>query len=378
MPIPYHILKESSIDQAVDLLLFEAASASASELILEPNNQGASVRMRRDGLVHELFRHSKETHVAFITRLKELAHLREDAPVAAQEGLLRRAVDHASAEGHLSVVPVLEGEKALLRLRPERPGFMELGFSEDHRALLLRVLKRRSGLLLIAGPRRSGLTTTLHALLETVSAWRDHVALIEDRGEADLPGIDQEEADAPASRNFSSLLRSALARGADVIGLGALRDEETAAIAMSAAEHRLVIAVVEADTASKALMRLLDLRVEPRRAAGVLTGVLTERLARRVCADCRRRETLTLNEALSTGWPKSLARKFFDTKSAAVITRGEKCEACRTTGHRGQIGLFELMDLTAPERRRATLMEDGVRKALAGTIAPEELLRLKS
>ena len=193
MPIPYHILKEAPIDRAVDLLLFEAVDASASELIFEPNAQNAVVRMRRDGMLHDIFRQQPLAHDGVLRRLKELARLRDDAPMAMQSAPLRRVVDGMSLEGRCSIVPLLEGEKASVRLRPPRKGIDELGLSEDALQRLLRLLKRPAGLVLISGPRRSGTTTTLHALLEAGASSRKNVALIEERVEAEILGVHQEE-----------------------------------------------------------------------------------------------------------------------------------------------------------------------------------------
>ncbi len=376
MPIPHHILKEPSIDRAVDILLRETVEAGSSELVLEPQLRDAVARMRRDGLMHELFRQPKQAHRDFMARLKRLAHLRDDAPLAFQEGGLRRWADGASIEAHLSIVPVMEGEKAVLRFRSATPRFDGLGLSETHRAPLQRMLQKKNGLILLAGPRRSGRTTTLRALLEVTGPLRRQVLLIASRDEGDLLGAEEEHIDAVAGRTASSLLRGAVARGAEIIGLDALRDEEAAAIAVSAAAHRLVIAVVEARDISSAFLSLLDLRVESRSAARALSGVLMQRLVRRACPECRRRETLTRTEASVLGWPSALAKRLFENTETQTFTRGGKCDACLFTGHQGQIGVFELRDLTSAGRRQPTLLDDGARKVLAGTIAPEEVFRL--
>lgn len=376
MPIPFHILKEAPIDRAVDLLLFEAADAEASELIFEPSEKNAVVRMRRDGMLHDVFRHPTPAHEGVLRRLKELARLRESAPLSAQSAPLRRVVDNASLEGQFAVVPLLEGEKGLLRLRPSRRQLQDLGFSDEERQRILRILRRPTGLLLLVGPRHSGVTTTLHALLEASLASRTRATLIEDRGEAEIVGVTQEEVDVVSGRTYSALARAAFARGAEVIGIGALRDEATAAVVASAAEHRLVIAVVEATTASQALGRLLDLRIDPRRMSIVLNGVLTQRLVRRTCTRCLRRETVTLEYARASEWPRGFTRAFFGKEKERSVARGGKCDACRFTGHQGQIGVFELLDLTAGRRARVSLREDAIGKAHSGMIAPEEALRL--
>ncbi len=376
MPIPYHILKEAPIDRAVYLLLFEAADAEASELIFEPNEKNAVVRMRRDGLLHDVFRHPTAAHESVLRRLKELARLRTYAPLSAQSAPLRRVVDAVSLEGQLMVVPLLDGEKGFLRLRPPRRALQDLGISDEVRQRLLRLLRRPAGLLLIAGPRRSGVTTTLHALLEACAVLRTRVALVEDRGEAEIIGVTQDEVDVVSERTSAALVRAALARGAEVIGIGALRDEATAAVVASAAEHRLVIAVLEAATASQAIGRLLDLRIDPRRASVLLNGVLTQRLVRRTCRQCLKREMVTLEHARAADWPRGFTRAFFGKETAREIARGGKCDRCRFTGHQGQIGVFELLDATGARGERTSLREDAVRTVRAGIVAPEEAIRL--
>jgi type II secretory ATPase GspE/PulE/Tfp pilus assembly ATPase PilB-like protein len=375
VPIPHHILKEPKIDEAVDLLLRDAATSDVTEIFLLPTAKDAVVRVRRDGMVHEWFHQSKESHARFVRHLKTLARLRDDVEYTCQEHALRRVVGNIEIEGQLAVVPVLEGEKAVLRLHSQRPGLAELGLSTAQRAQIERCLKKPSGLLVLAGPRRSGRTTTLYALLESAHALGRQVSLIESVSEAELHGIDQETTDPVSGRTTSALLRAAIARGADVLGLGAVRDESTAALAVSAAEHRLVIVVVEGGTLTKALNRLLELRIEPRALARVLSGVLLQRLARRVCAECRKHVTLSVEEA-SRAWPRALVQRVFGKNRSQTFVRGAKCAACRYTGDRGQVGLFEWRNLLVPERHPATLVDDGVRKALSGEIAPEEILRL--
>ncbi len=375
MPIPHHILKETSIDAAVDLLLHDASAAGVSEVFLEPSARDAVVRVRRDGLLHEWFHQSKESHGKFLERLKQLARLHEEAPLARQERPLRRAASGEEVEGWIEIVPVLEGEKAVLHLQGERLGLDTLGMDRIQQEGLKRHLRSTSGLLVLAGPRRSGLTTTLHALLEAANPSRAHVALLEKEFRADVLGVDQEPAEPANGRSLSSLLRAAAARGAEIIGLGTLNDEATAALAVSIAEHRLVIAVLEAESMPDALHGLLELRIEAKHAARVLSGVLVQRLARRVCSDCRRRATMTRAEA-AVVWPSALVRRVFGKNEVITIERGMKCETCRFTGHQGQVGLFEWNDLAVPARQRLTLLDDGLRKVLSGAIAPEELLRV--
>ncbi|TXI88584.1 MAG: hypothetical protein E6Q34_12155 [Burkholderiaceae bacterium] len=375
MPIPHHILKEPEIDVAVDLLLRDAAASDATEIFLLPTAKDAVVRVRRGGVLHEWFRQSKESHVRFVRCLKRFARLREDVEYALQEHALRRVALGAEIEGQLSVVPVLEGEKAVLRLRAPRPALADLGLSVAQRAALGRCLEKPSGLLVLAGPRCSGRTTTLHALLESAEALRRQPLLIEPVPEVELHGINQETADPASGWTMSELLRSAIAGGSSVIGLGAVRDELTAALAVSAAEHRLMIIVVEGVSLSGALSRLLELRVEPRALARVLSGVLLQRLVRRVCPDCRKRVSLAVEEA-SDVWPRALVRRLFGKKRSQSFVRGAKCAACWYTGNRGQVGLFEWRNLLVPERHSDTLLDDGVGKVLSGTITPEEIMKL--
>ncbi|WKZ29684.1 MAG: ATPase, T2SS/T4P/T4SS family [Patescibacteria group bacterium] len=340
-----------------------------------PQAQHAIVRVRRDGLLHDWFRLPKEAHEKFLGRLKRLARLQESAPLAFQDGPLRRMADGQDVEGWIEIVPVLEGEKAVIRLRAEPLGLDALGLESTDLERLRRCVRSSAGLLLVVGPRRAGLSTTLHALLEAAEPARRHVALVEKDFHGDLPGVDQHASDPSVGRSIASLLRASAASGAEVIGLGALHDEAAAALAVSIAEHRLVIAVLEAESMQEALRRLLELRIEARSAARVLKGVLVQRLARRVCSECRRRDAMTRAQADQSGWPRSLTRRVFDTRHPRTVVRGAKCEHCQFTGHRGQIGVFEWNDLVAPRRRRNTLLDSGVHKVLNGAIAPEEILR---
>ncbi len=375
MQIPHHILQASGVDEAVDLLLRDARESGASEVVFEPSSDNIAVRLRRDGLVHEWFRLSKTAYGKMVVRLQMLARMREEANLSMQEKALRRTAFGSEIESAFCTVPVSRGEKAVLRFRLPRRSLEDLGLTAEQRGGLVTFLKRNSGLLLLVGPRRSGCTTALYALLERAAGTGRSVSLIEADSEADLRGIDQETIDPVSGRVSSLLVRAAVARGARIIGLGGLRDEASAALAVSAAEHRLVIAVVEGQTFSEALSGMLEMRVDPDALASVLMGVLTQRLGRRVCPECLRLRETPLEEA-ARKWPRPVVRALFGKEKKQTFAYAGKCSRCWHTGHRGQIGIFEWRDLAKLQHDPSTLLADAARKALAGLIAPEELLRL--
>ncbi len=330
--------------------------------------------MRIGGLAHEMFRQPKDTHAKFVARLKALARLRDVAPLAAQEGEVRRIVGGRSVEARARIVPVMEGEKAVVHFRAPRPALDALGLSETQMERLRAALKKKSGLIAVVGPRASGLTTTLLACVKEARAAGQAAVTIEDPIEEDLPGVAQAEVDAASGRTFAALARAAAVEGSGLLMIGDLRDEATAAIAVAAAKRRPVLIGLRGSGALDAIPRLSELGIDPTIARATLALSVGQRLARIICPRCRRAEKTTKAQALSSGWPRPLVARLFAAKEAIALARGAKCEACRYTGFRGAIGIFELFDPKDPGSL-TPFFEDGLRKALTGLTTIEELLR---
>jgi type II secretory ATPase GspE/PulE/Tfp pilus assembly ATPase PilB-like protein len=327
---------------------------------------------------------------AVVSRIKLLAELDISERRAPQDGRIRVRLESRELDIRVSTVPTLYGESVVLRLldRGGRPVRLEeLGLGPETLAPFLHLVQKPHGIVLATGPTGSGKTTTLYASLGLRHPSAEKIITVEDPVEYHLAGITQVPVHAKAGVTFSAALRSILRQDPDVLMVGEMRDGETAAIAVQAAmTGHLVFSTLHTNDAVSALTRLIDLKVEPYMIAATVEGVLAQRLVRRICSDCRERYR-----------PDPAAAAILAGKPLGnlVLERGRGCSACRQTGFRGRIGLFELlvmsdelrhelltrMDLTALRalvraQGMATLRQDAWAKVQAGLTTVEEVLRV--
>ncbi len=348
---------------AVETLLREAARAGFSDLHLDPDEGGLSVRARRDGVLRALCRWPRELAAPMVGRLKTLAELlvyRTDLP---QEGRIPREVSGVGLEVRVATYPTACGERVALRLpsRAEAQGLAELGLGEEVRAALAEAIAAPDGVLLLTGPSGSGKTSTLYACLrELVRApVLRSIVTVEDPIEARIPGVAQTAVAPAAGLDFPRALRSLLRQDPDVILVGEIRDPETAQIALQAGlTGHLVGSTLHAGRAPLVFARLLDMGVEPFVLTTVVRGVLAQRLVRRLCGGCA----------------------------------GAGCEECAESGFRGRLPIASWLPML-PALRAAILAradgpaltaaaavpdlwEDGRRLVAAGLTRTDELARI--
>jgi general secretion pathway protein E len=374
----------------VNLLIRDAHDAGASDIHLEATRDGLRVRFRVDGVLSELPGPPNGLQAAVVSRVKLLAELDIAERRQPQDGRIRVRLESRELDLRVSTVPTLHGESVVLRLldRGGRPvGLDELGMAPELETLVRRLARKPHGIVLATGPTGSGKTTTLYAALGLRHPAEEKVITVEDPVEYHLPGITQVPVHAKAGVTFALALRSLLRQDPDVLMVGEMRDAETAAIAVQAAmTGHLVFSTLHTNDAVSALTRLADLKVEPYMVAASVEGVLAQRLVRRICPECRVRYRPDPSAAaLLAGRPIG----------DLVLERGRGCGACRETGFRGRLGLFELLVMT-DELRQALLTtpnlaalralaraegmrglrEDGWHKVQAGLTTVEEVLRV--
>jgi general secretion pathway protein E len=374
----------------VNLLIREAHDAEASDIHLEATREGLRIRLRIDGVLSEMPSPPSGLQAAVVSRIKLLAELDISERRAPQDGRIRVRLESRELDIRVSTVPTLYGESVVLRLldRGGRPVRLEeLGLGPETLAPFLHLVQKPHGIVLATGPTGSGKTTTLYASLGLRHPSAEKIITVEDPVEYHLAGITQVPVHAKAGVTFSAALRSILRQDPDVLMVGEMRDGETAAIAVQAAmTGHLVFSTLHTNDAVSALTRLIDLKVEPYMIAATVEGVLAQRLVRRICSDCRERYR-----------PDPAAAAILAGKPLGnlVLERGRGCSACRQTGFRGRIGLFELlvmsdelrhelltrMDLTALRalvraQGMATLRQDAWAKVQAGLTTVEEVLRV--
>lgn len=383
-----------SVVRLLELLLAEAHHARASDIHLDPQAHGLSVRLRVDGILREAHRLPLGIHAEAVSRLKILSGLRTDERHAAQDGRFRAAFpDGGGADVRLSIVPAYHGERAVLRLLSEGAEeftLESLGFSVENRTALLGAIEKPHGMILATGPTGSGKTTTLYTLLKLLNKPGVSILSIEDPVEYSIPGVGQIQVNPRTGLTFGSGLRSMLRQDPNVIMVGEIRDAETASLAVNTAlTGHLVLSSLHTSDAPTTLPRLLDMKVEPYLVASTVALAVGQRLARRICTGCRRPKGIGRTEL------ESLAPLMPGDAREAEFYEGAGCGACGGSGYRGRVGLHEVLEVTPAVReaiarresaarlreaagsRMTPLLSDGFRKAAAGLTTIEEVLRVR-
>lgn len=374
-----------------DALLSAACEMGASDLHVEPLARRTVIRFRIDGLLHEAATIPADQHARLIGRLKVLARLltyQKDLP---QDGRIDMA-DKGGKAMRVSTFPTVHGEKAVMRVLDTDPALFSLdalGFPEKTALALRDIVSRPYGTLLLTGPASSGKTTTIYALLAEVQKRRassTHIVTLEDPVEYRLDTIAQTEITQHNGFTFDAALRAVLRLDPEVIMLGEIRDVETARASIQAGlTGHLVISTIHSGTAPGVFTRLLDMGVEPFLIASSITGVLAQRLVRRVCPHC----------AAPYNPPALLCRQYRLDPDGQKYMRGEGCADCRGIGYRGRLAIGELLGVSDPVAERVlarcqtreiaaeavaggmtTLAESGRNAVLDGYTTVEELARL--
>jgi type IV pilus assembly protein PilB len=390
-------VSDAPLVRLVNSIIFQAAEDGASDVHFEPQEDALLVRFRIDGVLQEMQRIPKRLAPGVTTRLKVLANLDIAERRKPQDG--RISLNAAAAGRMLDVrvatLPTVEGESIVMRLldkskRP--PTLQELGLSEEMRGTLSDIVARPTGALLVTGPTGSGKSTTLFAALNQISRAEINIITVEDPVEYRLPGVNQVQINPRAGMTFAAALRSILRSDPDVVMVGEIRDGETAKISIEAAlTGHLVLSTLHTNDAPSALTRLNEMGVEPFLTGAAVTGVLAQRLARKLCSHCCEMYTPSVDELLA-------ARVSADVAAATdgmVLYRKRGCPRCNQTGYKGRIGVFQLLAMTEElatlaaakatreEIERAalgtgmrTLWDDGIAKVAAGLTSVEELARV--
>jgi type IV pilus assembly protein PilB len=381
----------------VNSILFQAAEDGASDVHFEPQEDALVVRFRIDGVLQEMQRIPKRLMPGVTTRLKVLAKLDIAERRKPQDG--RISLNAAAAGRMLDVrvatLPTVEGESIVMRLLDKSkkpPTLEELGLSDDMREKLSEIVKRPTGALLVTGPTGSGKSTTLFAALNQISRPEINIITVEDPVEYRLPGINQVQINSRAGLTFAAALRSILRSDPDVVMVGEVRDGETAKISIEAAlTGHLVLSTLHTNDAPSALTRLNEMGVEPFLTGAAVTGVLAQRLARKLCTHCCEMYQPSVEEMIAARVSPDVAA----ASDGMAFYRKRGCPRCNQTGYKGRIGIYQLLampeDLAALAAQKATreeieraaiesgmrtLWDDGLAKVAAGLTSIEELARI--
>ncbi len=378
--------------EIIDEIFNDAYALRASDIHLEPLENEVLVRFRVDGVLAVAGRIPKEFYGGILNRVKMQANLPLDEHFRPLDGGFRLAKDGRIIDIRVSIVPILEGEKIVMRFLPAyiRDVVLEnLGLSESNRKLIEKAAHRPFGMILTVGPTGSGKTTTLYALFKIINRPGINITTIEDPVEYKISGINQIHVNEKQGISFHEGLRAIVRQDPDVILVGEIRDSDTADIAVNASlSGHLLLSTLHANDAVTVIPRMLDMGVEPFQLASVLQTVIAQRLVRRICLSCR--ASYKMSAAEHANLPAGVADYF---PRASTFYRGAGCSDCADTGYKGRIAIFEILDVT-PEMRALiherpnsdalwelarsqgarTLFEDGADKVKNGITTLDELL----
>jgi type IV pilus assembly protein PilB len=392
------VIREAPVAKIVSQLLEYGIKSNASDCHVEPLEDKTRVRFRLDGILHEKLILPKKVHDAVISRIKILSGMKIDEKRIPQDGRFNFRSAGQEVDLRVSTLPTSNGEKVVMRLLRKTggvPTLPELGLRATALKNLETQLLRPHGIILVCGPTGSGKTTTLYSVLSKINSVRVNILTLEDPIEYKIAGINQVQINPQAGLTFANGLRSFLRQDPNIIMVGEIRDTDTADLAIQAAlTGHLVFSTLHTNNAAGALPRLLDMGAEPYLLASTITGVVGQRVVRRIDTNCKEsfeppREIFArLKDVLGKLYPAQ------DGKSPK-LWRGKGCPACNHTGYLGRIGIFEVLvvsekigrlilerspTLTLEEQAEAegmiTMKQDGFLKVLEGMTTVEEVLRV--
>jgi general secretion pathway protein E len=385
------LASEAPVIRMVNTLIGRVIELRASDIHLEPFEDGLHLRYRVDGALDTAEVIAPRLGAAVASRIKLLAHLDIAERRLPQDGRIRTRVKGREIDLRVSTVPSVHGESVVMRVLDRtavRLSLQDMGIPADTLALLREMLVRPHGILLVTGPTGAGKTTTLYAGLSELDAATQKIVTVEDPVEYQLPGIVQIQVHAQIGLSFANALRSILRQDPDVVMIGEMRDGETAQIAVQAAlTGHLVLSTLHTNDAASAVIRLVDMGVERFLITSTVNGVVAQRLVRTLCSQCKAPEAPDPAWLQRTGLHRHLA-------PGAPVYQPRGCPACRGTGYRGRLGIYELMVIDdalrraigegadasalqalALQRGMRPLHDDGLRRVAAGLTTVEEVLR---
>jgi type II secretory ATPase GspE/PulE/Tfp pilus assembly ATPase PilB-like protein len=384
------LAENNTLVQILDEIIYFAMRERATDIHIEAQETHCRIRYRIDGNLREVLTYSRKLHRALLSRVKILCNLNIAESRFPQDGRFAMQVGSQNANFRVSTIPSAYGEKAVIRIlamagKKSMQTLDKMMMSQTILQPFRRLVQNPSGIIFVTGPTGSGKTTTLYAALHEINTPDRNISTIEDPIEIQLPGINQSQVNANIDLKFATILRALMRQDPDVILIGEIRDLETAKIATEAAlTGHIVFATLHTNSAPQAIVRLLEIGVEPYMVAPSVIGVLAQRLAARICEACKEayypsRETL---------------QKYFKDEGITEVPffRGRGCPACRHTGYKGRIAFHELVLIT--EEIRALISEgrsvqdiaraaekvgykplryDGLKKVLLGLTTIEEV-----
>ncbi|SDM98216.1 GspE/PulE family protein [Sediminibacillus halophilus] len=374
----------------MDQLLQTGVHLKASDIHIDPAEDSLSVRYRVDGMLHKERTIPKRLQNSLTARMKIMANLNITETRLPQDGRVRVVIDEKPIDLRISILPTVFGEKIVIRILDLSnivKKLTDLDFSEENYHYYRKLIQQPSGLILLTGPTGSGKTSTLYASINQLNREEVNIITVEDPVEYQLEGINQVQVNAKIGLDFAAGLRSILRQDPNIIMVGEIRDTETAEIAVrSSLTGHMVFSTLHTNSAMAAIPRLFDMKVEPYLVVSSLSGIMAQRLVKKLCKDCKQSRGLNQME-----------KEIFERHNIAIdrLYEGKGCNSCRQTGYKGRTAIQELLVIDDAIRHMMMenssmsevknylkqngmkfLMDDGLEKVKQGTTSLEEVLRV--
>jgi len=382
------VAEEAPVIKLVNIMLVKAAKERASDIHVEPEENLTRIRNRIDGVLNEAYTLPSNLHKSIVSRIKLLAGMDIAESRKPQDGRIKIKLESKSLDIRVSTFPTVHGENVVMRLLDKASvifGLEELGLSKDDLKAFNNIIHRPNGIFLVTGPTGSGKTTTLYAALTTINSIEKNIITIEDPVEYELPLIRQTQVNPKAGITFANGLRAILRQDPDIVMVGEIRDKETADVAIRAAlTVHLVFSTLHTNDAPSALTRLIDMGVEPFLISSSVVGILAQRLVRVNCQKCKEKYK-----------PQEVVLKNLGLSDKDDFYIGKGCKACKQSGFKGRIGIFELLVLSEDIRKMINekqsadqirqkaialgmhaLHQDGIEKIEKGLVSPDEVVKV--
>ncbi len=332
-------VNSAPVVKLVNSMIDYAIRAKSSDIHIEPLEDRVRVRIRIDGVMQEVMSNPLSARDAITTRIKILGGMNIAEKRIPQDGRITTEINGEPVDMRVSILPTVTGEKTVIRILAKNDANLNrkwLGISDHNNDLINKIIKVPQGICLISGPTGSGKTTTLYTLLAEKNTPEVNIITVEDPVEIKIPGLNQVQVNAKAGMTFASGLRSILRQDPDIILVGEIRDGETAEIAMRAAiTGHLVFSTIHTNDAVSSINRLIDMGLEPYMVSTALVGVVSQRLVRRICTNCR--------EAIE---PDEFEIQSLRLDPGQKIYKGKGCTECSDKGYKGRIAIHEIVVMT--------------------------------
>lgn len=399
-------VQAAPVTKLLSVIIRHAVDGKASDIHIEPINKEYRVRFRVDGILHSSLSVPKGVGRAIVSRIKILSNLKIDEKRKPQDGRFKVVEDGHSIDFRVSTLPVIDGEKIVLRLLDSQQKVIaidDMGLVGKGSEILLRNIDEPYGIILMTGPTGSGKSTTLYACLDILNKEDRNIITLEDPVEYSIGGINQSQINSDIGYTFASGLRSILRQDPNVIMVGEIRDSETAELTIHAAlTGHLVLSTLHTNSSIGAIPRLIDMGIESFLLASSLRVVAAQRLVRRICPECKHEIKVTPQiknhlEEMIRDLPKEEIEKYgVDISKGIRLFEGKGCEVCGNTGYKGRIAIFEALEIDkevkeiisehngseaqiqdyANKQNMISMKQDGVLKVLLGLTTLEEMERV--